>query len=411
MARSGGITFEDRATTLNTAADVHLSAQELAIESGKTVLHGTVTDRVLNLYQKIRDYGPPRVSLDRAVLFTESFKDTEGQPTVLRWAKALKLYAERAPIAIFPDELIVGRPNTWLGRWGLVYPELDGSIMPSGVEMFRNNKGKAGEVVVTEEDKKAVDEILTPYWAGKDYATNFFKELPEDTRFLMLGPDKKNTILWTCVVMATSPMRHSQNWTPDFSKILTRGVKGIREEAQAKLAALSDPRDFVYKKPFLEAVILTCEAMTIWARRYAELASDLAKKQTDADRRKELDQIAEICNWVPENPARTFHEALQAQWWGQMFNRIEQTSSAMGQGRFDQYLLSYYQKDIAEGRLTKESATELLQCLWLSTCISVSRSSSIRLLQPAPRDSQSSKMFAWEARHRTARMRRTSCRI
>ncbi len=366
MARSGAIAFEDGAATLNTDATVHLSAQELAIESGKTVLHGTVTDRVLNLYRKIRDYGPPRVSLDRALVFTESFKETEGQPMVLRWAKALKLYAETAPIAIFSDELIVGRPNTWLGRWGLVYPELDGSIMPLGVEMFRNNKGKAGEVVVTDEDKKVVDEILTPYWAGKDYATNFFNALPEETRFIMLGPDKKNTILWTCVVTATSPMRHSQNWTPDFSKILIRGVRGIREEAQAKLAALSDPRDFVYKKPFLDGVILTCDAMTTWSRRYAQLASDLAEKETDAVRKKELGQIAEICNWVPENPARTFREALQAQWWGQMFNRIEQTSSAMGQGRFDQYLLPYYQKDIAEGRLTKEFATELLQCLWLN---------------------------------------------
>ena len=64
----------------------------------------------------------------------------------------------------------------------------------------------------------------------------------------MFGPDPKNTIMSTVVVMATSTMRHSQNWTPDFSKILTRGVKGIREEAQAKLAALSEPRDLVNKK-------------------------------------------------------------------------------------------------------------------------------------------------------------------
>ena len=78
-----------------------------------------------------------------------------------------------------------------------------------------------------------------------------------------------------------------------------------------------------------------------------------------------MEEIAEICEWVPENPARTFREALQAQWWGQIFNRIEQTSSALGQGRMDQYLLPYYEKDIAEGRITKESATELFHCLWI----------------------------------------------
>ncbi|MCU0594711.1 MAG: glycyl radical protein [Desulfobacterota bacterium] len=343
-----------------------LSGQEDAIENGRRVGHGTVTDRVFRIYEALRGYGPPRVTLDRAVAFTESFKETEGQPIVLRWAKALKHYAETAPVVIFPDELIVGRPNTWLGRWGIVYPELDGAIMPAGIEMFRKNKGKSGEIVVTEEDGKLITEVLTPYWTGKDYASNFAKALPEDLRFTLFGPDPKNTLLWTCVVVATSTMRHSQNWTPDFNKILTRGVKGIREEAQAKMAALSNPHDLVHKKPFLEAVVITCDAMTTWSRRYATLASDLAEKETDPQRKRELQEIAEICDWVPENPARTFREALQAEWWGQMFNRIEQTSSAMGQGRFDQYLLPFYRKDLAEGRITEESATELLHCLWLN---------------------------------------------
>ncbi len=218
---------------------------------------------------------------------------------------------------------------------------------------------------MTDEDVKIINEVLTPYWAGKDYATNFIRSLPEETRFMMYGPDPSNLIMMTVVVMASSPMRHSQNWTPDFSKILNRGVKGIREEAQTKIAALSEPRDIVYKKPFLEAVIITCDAMTIWSRRYAKLASDTAAKEKDPQRKQELEEIAAVCERVPENPARTFREALQAQWWGQMFNRIEQTSSAMGQGRWDQYLWPFYQKDLAEERIAKESATELLHCVWL----------------------------------------------
>ncbi len=350
-----------------------LSAQEQAIVHGEKVVHGTASDRVLRLLDAIRSYGPPRVTLDRAVLFTESFKETANQPIVLRWAKALMRYAERAPIAIFPDELIVGRPNTWLGRWGIVYPELDGSVMPAGVDMFRKNKGKPGEVVVTDEDEKVINDVLTPYWAGKDYASNFVRSLPEDTRFMMYGPDPNNLIMMTVVVMASSTARHSQNWTPDFSKILNRGVKDIREQGQSMLAALSEPRDIVYKKPFLEAVIMTCDAMTIWSRRYATLAAEMAAKEKDAQRKQELQEIAAVCEWVPEKPARTFREALQAQWWGQMFNRIEQTSSAMGQGRWDQYLWPFYQKDLAEGRITKQSATELLQCVWLqmAQCVEI----------------------------------------
>jgi formate C-acetyltransferase len=318
------------------------------------------------MYEAIRAYGPPRVTLDRALLFTESFKETEHQPLVLRWAKALKHFAENAPVTIFSDELIVGRPNTWLGRWGIVYPELDGEVMPSGVEMFRKNRGQPGEVVVTEQDEKMISEVLTPYWTGKDYVTAYVKALPPDTRFMLYGPDPKNTIVMTVVVFASSPMRHSQNWTPDWSKILTRGVKGIREEAQMMLAALSEPRDLVYKRPFLDAVIMSCDAMTTWSRRYAKLATELAAQENSPERKKELEEIAEVCEWVPENPARTFREALQAQWWGQIFNRIEQTSSALGQGRMDQYLLPFYRKDLAEGRLTQESAMELFHCLWIA---------------------------------------------
>ena len=127
-----------------------------------------------------------------------------------------------------------------------------------------------------------------------------------------------------------------------------------------------EPRDLVYKRPFLEAVILTCDAMTAWSRRYAQLARELAAKEPNPPRKQELLEIADVCEWVPENPARTFREALQAQWWGQLFNRIEQTSCAMGQGRWDQYLWPFYQKDMAEGRITKESATELLHCVWLN---------------------------------------------
>jgi pyruvate formate-lyase/glycerol dehydratase family glycyl radical enzyme len=347
-------------------ADTALSSPERAIDAGTHVVAGAASDRVLRMFEKMRAYGPPRVTLERSVLFTEVFRQTESEPLVLRRAKALKHYAENATVTILDDELIVGRPHGWMGRWGMVYAELDGSVMPSGVEMFRKNKGKVGEVVVTDEDAHIINDVLTPYWDGKDYASNFLRHLPKDTRFLLTGPDPDNLLLYTCVVISTSPMRHSQNWTPDHTKILTRGVSGIRDEAKTKLAALTDPRDVVEKAPFLEAVILTCDAMSIWSTRYAERAAEMARAETDPVRKVELENIAEVCARVPEHPARTFHEAVQAKWWSQLFNRIEQTSSAMGQGRMDQYLLPYFRADKAAGRIDDAQATELLQCLWIA---------------------------------------------
>src|SRR5512147_2435105 len=286
-----------------------LSAQEAAIQSGKKVLHGTATDRVLRMFEAIRTAGPPRVALERAVYFTESFKATEGQPLVLRWAKALKNIAEKMSVAIFDDELIVGRPNTWLGRYTLVYPELDGTIMKAGAEAFIAAKGAPDAVTVTEEDKKIIDEVLFPYWNGKDFTPNFIKALPPETRHFTWGSDPKNVgTKQTFVIVSTSTMRHSQNWVIDYGKMLTRGCRGMREEAQARLDALEDPHDLAFKKPFYEAAIIACDALSLFARRYSELAAKMAADTTDAGRKKELEEIAAICAWVPENPARTFRE-------------------------------------------------------------------------------------------------------
>src|SRR5512134_2867383 len=238
-----------------------LSAQEQAIENGKKVMHGTATDRVLRIFETIRSGGPPRVALERAVYFTESFKTTEGQPLVLRWAKALRHIAENISVAIFDDELIVGRPNTWFGRYSLVYPELDGTIIRDGANAFIEAKeaGAPDAVTVTGEDKKIIDEVLFPYWNGKDFTPNFVKALPPETRHMNFGSDPTNIgTKQTFVIINTSTMRHSQNWVIDFGKMLTRGCKGMREEAQARLAALEHPRDLAFKGPFYEAAIITC---------------------------------------------------------------------------------------------------------------------------------------------------------
>lgn len=109
--------------------------------------------------------------------------------------------------------------------------------MPDGVKEFKKNKGKIGEVVVTPEDEKIIDDVLTPYWTGRDYASNFHDAMPEETRFMMYGPNPKDVLTMTCVVAGTSNQRHSQNWTPDWIKLIARGCKGIRAEAQAKLDA------------------------------------------------------------------------------------------------------------------------------------------------------------------------------
>ena len=90
-------------------------------------------------------------------------------------------------------------------------------------------------------------------------------------------------------------------------------------------------------------------------------------EETDPRRKQELLTIASNCEWVPENPPRTFHEAIQAHWFTQAFARLEQKiSSNPTNGRMDQLFWPYYQKDLAEGRIDEEGAIELFQCMWAS---------------------------------------------
>jgi pyruvate formate-lyase/glycerol dehydratase family glycyl radical enzyme len=352
-----------------------LSRQEWAIHSGAAAVHGTITDRVQRLYDAIRASYRPRVTLERAVYFTESFQATEGQPLVLRWAKALRHIVVNISVTILDDELIVGRPNTWLGRYTLVYPELDGSLLRAGADAFMaaDKAGSREAVIVTPEDRTIIDQQLFPYWNGRDFTANFVQALPAESRLISFGPDPSNVgASQTFVLLSSSTLRHSQNWVIDWEKLLKRGCAGIRAEAHARLAAVEHPRDITFKKPFYEAVVITCEALTLWARRYATLAAEMAEIEANPQRQKELRHISEICSWVPENPARTFREAIQAQWFAQLFARLEElVGGQVCQGRYDQFFYPYYANDLAEGRIISEEAIELFQCLWLNMMQSV----------------------------------------
>ncbi len=183
--------------------------------------------------------------------------------------------------------------------------------------------------------------------------------LPEETRRL---------IEYYCVLIPTATARSSLAWNHDYEKVLRRGIRGIRREAEEKLASLdpANPRDQVEKKPFLEAVILVCDGIVAFARRYAALAREMAGRESREERRRELLEIAEICERVPEHPAETFREAVQSQWFIQTVSRLEQRiGGTVGNGRIDQYLYPYYRRDVEAGRLTKDEALELLECLWI----------------------------------------------
>ena len=335
-----------------------LSPQEERIERGQEV--GLVTGeaqrtrpRIQRMLEGFRDQ-PIRLSVDRARLVTDSFRGSEGQPTVLRWGKALAHVLEQLPIHIGEHDLLAGSAGP-PGRYAILYPELEERFF---AEDLRPSE-PGDRVTVTPDDVRIINEELRPYWRGKQFHTAFFGALPDETRRLVER---------YFVLTPTATARSCLAWNHDYEKVLFRGIGGIRREVEEKLSALDplDPRDTVEKAPFLQAALLVCDGMVAHARRYAELARRMAAAETRPERRRELLEIAETCQRVPEHPARSFREAVQSQWLIQTVSRLEQRiGGTVGNGRIDQYLHPYYARDRAEGRLSEEDALELLECLWL----------------------------------------------
>ena len=234
-------TTEPTTQTTTTATATALSAQEAAIESGRKTLHAGLSGRIQRMHEAVRSKGDPILNLSRALHFTQSFKETEGQPLVLRWAKALKHIAENLEVAILPGELIVGRAHNYFGRCVIAFPEVDGSLLLEGMEFFEELKGKPGYIVFSEEAKKAIREVIAPYWQERDYLTAYVNALPEETRFMLFGPDRKNTSKQMGVLIQSAAFRATSNFVVDFEKILKLGCKGIRADAQARLEKLTNP--------------------------------------------------------------------------------------------------------------------------------------------------------------------------
>jgi formate C-acetyltransferase len=148
---------------------------------------------------------------------------------------------------------------------------------------------------------------------------------------------------------------------------LKKGIQGVKKDAEERISRLdlTIPEDFK-KLTFLQGVIIALEAAAEIGSRFAAKARELAAKESDNVRKTELLKIAEVCDRVPAQPARTFCEAIQSVWFVHILHALDnENATGMGPGRPDQYMYSYYERDIAEGRITKEEAQELIDCWFM----------------------------------------------
>jgi pyruvate formate-lyase/glycerol dehydratase family glycyl radical enzyme len=320
-----------------------------------------LTDRVKKRREEFLA-APRHISAKRSRLATESWKETESYPLNYRRAKVLQKILEGNPISIWDDELIVGSQSEFLRG---ASPPTD--FFPSiTFQVVNSEKPTTGSDVVfallSDEDRESLREDAE-YWKDRSPVVSGQKRLleamEEDIEIYQRIVESGAVALWGD--------RIKGNMNIDYGKVIDIGFKGVIEEARAeidKLKNLDSETDFE-KIEFLKAGIICCEAVIAFGKRYAKLAREMAESERDAGRKAELLKIAETCEWVPANPARTFYEALQSFWFTHVAANLEGADYAETPGRMDQYLYPTYENDISTGRMTQQEAAELLGCLWM----------------------------------------------
>lgn len=298
----------------------------------------------------------PCISTERARLFTESHKKTEGKPVCIRRAQAFYDTCANLGVHIFEGELIVGAIGEFR-KCGILTPEFSWKWVDREMDTFSDRA--QDPYVMTKEQCEYVRKEIFPYWKGKSLEEAFLARLPEDTA--KIGVD-------TGILDNDSKWRQAVGEvTPDYQdQLFPKGFGGIIREAKEKKAALSyADADSQEKMEFYDSVILTSQGIILYANRYADEAERLAKIEKDEKRRQELLVIASNCRRVPEHSPETFYEALQFMWFTQIGGILSENPLSLNPGRFDQYTDPYYEEDLAKKRITPEFAQELVDALWL----------------------------------------------
>jgi len=299
----------------------------------------------------------PVICPERARIFTAAMKASEGQPIVLRRAKAFAQVLAQMSIYIRDGELIVGNQAS-KPRAAPVFPEYSVEWI---IKEFEGDPyhtwERPNDVYNYDEDTKHDILETIDYWRGKTVYKTVRSLIPDAARHA-----------WDIAAIDDDWVTQNGfgNVLPNYETILKQGLSGLIARAKERLSTLDLTKPgAANQKWFLEAAIIGNQAVIDFAHRFADELDDRAKGETNPARKAELETMARNCRRVPENPPTTFWEALQAIWFIHCCIQIETNGIAISFGRFDQYLRPYYEQDVAHGRISREQALELVESFFI----------------------------------------------
>lgn len=300
-----------------------------------------------NRTQRLKDRlfaNPREISLERALLYTASHKQTEGEPVMIRRAKATAWVLDHVQISIRDDELIAGN-RTIKPRAGIMSPEMDPYWLLKELDQFPTRP--QDRFNISEEDKRIYREVLFPYWENRSMKDFINAQMTDEVK----------AAVSTQIFSVNQTDKGQGHIIIDYPRLLENGLAAL----VAELKALNKQHP---QNSFYQAVQILLEASQRHILRYAALADDMAAGCIDGQRRKELETIAEISRHNALHRPEDFWQACQLFWYMNIILQYESNASSISLGRFDQYMLPYYQASLNRGQ-DPQFLQELLESLWV----------------------------------------------
>lgn len=311
------------------------------------------TQRVIDLKKELISIRP-EVDLEAARILTQGFKEAAGLPPVLSKAFAFRKQCFEKTVFIKEGELIIGSCGS-KARGGNISADSSCAILEAELDTISDRP--FDPFLLKDEDRQLFVEEIQPYWHGRTTGEQWKRQIPGDAKLLQENG---------AILVDSKGTRGFGEVTAGYRWLLEEGVRGILNTIHERKSRLdiTIPGDYE-KEVYLTSLELVAEGMIELANRHGELAGKQASKEKNPRRKKELETMAGICRRVPEHPATTFWEAIQSIYFYQTCIVMEQNAASYNPGRLDQYLWPYYENDLKRGTINKESAQELLDCLWI----------------------------------------------
>jgi formate C-acetyltransferase len=287
---------------------------------------------------------PREISLERALLYTESHRHTEGEPTLLRRAKATAYILDNVEIALRDDELIAGN-RTVKPRAGIVSPEMDPYWLLKELDGFATRP--QDRFSISAQDKQIYRQQLFPYWESRSMKDFINSQMPEEVK----------TATQTQIFSINQTDKGQGHIIIDYPRLLNTGLDNLVAELVQHVEQAPD-------NAFYRSALILLQAAQRHILRYATLAESLAETCQDNTRKQELARIAGVSRQISAHKPQDFYQACQLFWYMNIILQYESNASSLSLGRFDQYMLPFYQHSLSHGE-SPAFLKELLESLWV----------------------------------------------